>query len=86
MSRRPVPTLRQTERALVRVYLATRGRGKQWRKVRRAVDAFVLSAAARRMLRVIAFGSAMGALVMRDLKDGRLDGFVSLLAEVIRRV
>lgn len=78
--RRPVPTLRQTERALVRVYLATRGRGKHWRAVRRAVNHFVANAAARRVLRAIAFGSTMGALVLRDLADGRLDGFARVLA------
>jgi hypothetical protein len=62
-----VPTRRQVERAMLRVYLATRGRGKNWRSVHRAVDRFVASAA-RRVLR-LAFALAVARRVLRDARE-----------------
>lgn len=86
MNRPKTPTLKQAERALVRAYLITRGRGKQWRAVQRAVALFVASAATQSIMRVLVFGSTMGLFILQDLSDGKLDGFVRVLRELTTKV
>jgi hypothetical protein len=62
------PTRRQVERAVLRIYLTTRGRGRRWRAVHRAVNRFVSSAQARRVLR-LAFALAVARRVFRDARE-----------------
>jgi hypothetical protein len=53
---------------MLRVYLATRGRGRRWRAVHRAVNRFVSNAQTRRVLR-FALALAVARRVFRDARE-----------------